>query len=73
MSVQIIMDHTGDTRHEFNPSDDLAVAEAEKRFMELTGKGFIVAERTGTGTSNLVRSFNLNAEETVFIPHLMGG
>jgi hypothetical protein len=30
MATQIVMDATGDTRHEFNPADASAVAEAEK-------------------------------------------
>jgi hypothetical protein len=32
MATQIIMDHTGDTRHQFDPSDAAGVAEAEARF-----------------------------------------
>lgn len=71
--TQIVMDHTGDTRHVFNAKDNAAVAEAEKRFKELTGAGFTAAERTGPGTSALTRSFNPNAEETVFVPRLKGG
>ena len=44
MSVQIVMDRSGDTRHEFDVGDARAVALADQRFMELTGKGF----RNGT-------------------------
>lgn len=73
MPMQIVMDHTGDSRHQFDSKNAAAVAEAEKRFKELTGVGFTAAERTGPGTSKLVRSFNPNAEETVFIPRLKGG
>jgi hypothetical protein len=32
-----VIDRTGDTRHEFDPADAAAVAEAEARFKELTG------------------------------------
>ena len=39
MATQIVMDATGDTRHEFDPADAAAVAEAENRFRELTGAG----------------------------------
>jgi hypothetical protein len=35
--VQIVMDHTGDTRHQFDPGPARAVAQAEARFKELTG------------------------------------
>lgn len=71
--VQIVMDHTGDTRHEFNAADSAAVEAAEKRFKELTGSGFMAAERTGPGTQKLVRSFNPDAEEVLFRPPLQGG
>ena len=37
MPTQIVMDATGDTRHEFDPADAAAVAEAENRFRDLTG------------------------------------
>jgi hypothetical protein len=73
MRTQIVMDTSGDTRHQFNPDDATAVAEAEKRFVELTGAGFIAAKRTGNGTSELIRQFDPSAAETVFIPRLIGG
>lgn len=73
MSVQIVMDHTGDTRHEFDAADKAAVALAEERFKELTGLGFTPAERTGPGESKLMRQFNPTAAETLFIPRLQGG
>jgi hypothetical protein len=40
MHSQIIMDTSGDTRHQFGLDDAAAVAEAEKRFGELIGAGF---------------------------------
>ncbi len=73
MPVQIVMDLSGDTRHQFSPDDTAAVADAEKRFNELTGAGFIAANRTGNGTSELIRHFDPTAQETVFIPRLVGG
>jgi hypothetical protein len=73
MSAQIVMDVSGDTRHEFSPHDAAEVAEAEKRFSDLVGAGFIAAKRTGHGTSELVRRFDPTALETVFIPRLVGG
>jgi hypothetical protein len=51
MAVQIVMDHTGDTRHHFDPADARAVSEAEARFMELIGAGFTAAKRVGDGKS----------------------
>ncbi len=73
MHFQIIMDTSGDTRHRFDPDDGAAVAEAERRFGELIGNGFIVAKRTRDGTSELVRQFDPRAKETLFIPRLLGG
>jgi len=73
MAIQIVMDHTGDTRHQFDPSDAAGVAEAEARFKELTGAGFTAAERTGRGQSKVVAKFDPAAEETLFIPRLKGG
>ena len=50
MATQIVMDATGDTRHEFDPADAAAVAEAENRFRELTGAGFTAAVRKADGS-----------------------
>jgi hypothetical protein len=73
MHFQIIMDTSGDTRHQFDPEDAGAVAEAERRFGELIQAGFVAAKRTRTGTSELVRQFDPTAKETLFIPRLVGG
>jgi hypothetical protein len=74
MATQIVMDHTGDARHQFDPADAAGVAEAEARFKELTGAGFTAAERTtGPGQSKVVTNFDPAAEETLFIPRLKGG
>ena len=62
MATQIVMDHSGDTRHAFDPLDAKAVAKAEKRFKDLTGAGFIAAERTADGKSRRVSAFNPTAE-----------
>jgi hypothetical protein len=73
MATQIVMDHTGDTRHQFDPTDVSAVAEAERRFKELTGTGFTAAKRLGDGKTTILRSFDPTAEETLLIPRLQGG
>ena len=67
------MDHTGDTRHQFDPADAAAVSEADARFKELTGSGFTAAERTGPAQTKVVAKFDPTAEETLFIPRLKGG
>ena len=73
MAIQIVMDHTGDTRHPFNPDDAQALAKAEERFKKLTGLGFTAAIRTASGEISKVRSFDPTAEETLFFPRLIGG
>jgi hypothetical protein len=73
MAKQIVMDTTGDTRHEFDSSDATAVAEASNRFKELTGAGYTAAVRRGVDASELVRNFDPTADETVFFPRLRGG
>jgi hypothetical protein len=40
MAVQIVMDPTGDTRHEFNATDSVAVAKAERRFSPFSHETF---------------------------------
>jgi hypothetical protein len=46
---------------------------AEKRFRELTGVGFTAAVRTASGEAVVKRTFDPNAEETLFFPRLVGG
>jgi hypothetical protein len=73
MAIHIVMDHSGDTRHPFNPDNPEALAKAEERFKELTGLGFTAAVRTASGEVSRVRSFDPTAEETLFVPRLVGG
>jgi hypothetical protein len=73
MHALIFMDHTGDSRHHFDPSDDAAVADAQVRFEKLKRDGYIAAKRTGNGTSEMLRHFDPTAHETLFIPRLVGG
>jgi hypothetical protein len=73
MAVQIVMDYTGDRRHQFDPTDVEAVAAAEKRFNELTAAGFIAAERTAAGQSRRAKYFSPKSEETLFFPRIVGG
>lgn len=73
MATHIVMDRTGDSRHKFDIKDATALAAAEERFRELTGVGFTAASRLPDGTAQVVRSFDQNVEETVFVPRLEGG
>lgn len=73
MAVQIVMDHNGDTRHVFDADNAKELARAEKRFRELTGAGFTAAVRSNSGDASVTRRFDPSAEETLFIPRLVGG
>jgi hypothetical protein len=73
MAIQIVMNQRGDSRYNFDPKDAKALAKAEWRFNDLTGKGFTAAVRTNSGEVALVRKFDPAAEETLFIPRLVGG
>jgi hypothetical protein len=73
MSTHIVMDTTGDTRHEFDPADPSAVMEAERRFLELKKAGYTAAKRTGNGRSELLGHFDPTVQEALFIPRLIGG
>jgi hypothetical protein len=73
MPSQIVMDHTGDTRHYFDPEDTEALSKAEARFRKLTRAGFTAAVRNASGKATVIRSFDPSAEETLFFPRLVGG
>lgn len=73
MAVQIVMDETGDTRHEFDPMDAPSVAAARARFGLLKSAGYTAAARKGAGVSELIRDFDPAVEQTIFIPRLRGG
>lgn len=73
MPTQIIMDHAGDTRHYFDRNDPEELARAERRFKELTGEGFTAAARVGPGEVTRIQAFDPTAEETLFLPRLVGG
>ena len=74
MHFQIVMNSYGDTRHEFDPVDLSSLATAEARFHELTGKGFrAVALGRDGAPGELVRTFDPQVEQTLFIPQLVGG
>ncbi len=74
MSIHIVMDRHGDTRHEFDAADTAAVTRAKERFRELTAKGFravALGENGKVGT--LLRDFDPQVEQTLFVPQLQGG
>ena len=74
MNTQIVMDRHGDTRHAFDPTDAESVARAEARFRQLIGEGFRAVSLAREGApGTLLRQFDPQAEQTLFIPQLQGG
>ena len=74
MGVQIIMNGSGDTRHEFDAADSASVDFAEERFRKLTRSGFrAVALGKGGSSDEPIKSFDPTIEQTLFIPQLRGG
>jgi hypothetical protein len=73
MATQIVMDHRGDSRHFFERTDPKGLAEAERRFKQLTDQGFTAATRKAGSELKVTRSFDPTAEETLFYPRLVGG
>ena len=71
MATQIVMDHTGDTRHYFNTDDTEALLKAEERFKALTSAGFTAAVRDAAGDVAVTRSFDPGAEKLCFIRGLL--
>jgi hypothetical protein len=71
MPTQIVMDRSGDTRHEFDAAD---LARAEEHFRELTQRGYIAVALGKDGAENRrLRTFDPEVERTLFIPQLEGG
>ena len=73
MATQIVMDHNGDTRHDFDANDANALLEAEERFRELMRLRYTAAIRKASREPEVTRTFDPMAEETLFFPRLVGG
>ena len=67
-----VMDHTGHSVYDFK-SDEAGLKAAEEKFREITGLGFRAAVPTGDGEHKIVRDFDKDADEMLFVPHLVGG
>jgi hypothetical protein len=73
MHTLIVMDDTGDARHQFDPTNNVEVLEAHRRFRELSKAGYNAAKRAGNGTVERIRELDPTAKETLFFPRLVGG
>ena len=74
MPIQIVMDRSGDTRHQFELTDPIALNDAKDRFDDLMRQGYrAVALNRDGGSGRMLDGFDSTAERTLFIPHLKGG
>lgn len=70
----IVMDSTGDSRHEFDPSNSVEVKAAMDEFHRLTGSGYFAASRGSQGgEATITRSFDPTQSETLLYPRYIGG
>lgn len=71
MAIQIVMDRTGDSRHLSTRTTN----ESSRRRSSGSASSPMPASprRSGPGQASQIRSFDPNAEETVFFPRLVGG
>lgn len=74
MAKHLIMDHTGHSTVEFDPSKTVDLREAMERFERLTKSGHAAAVKNpGDAGYKLTRTFDPTAEETLFVPQMQGG
>lgn len=69
-----VMDRTGDTRIEWNPSSSDEVAMARKAFDEAKRKRYLTYKVGADGTrGELLREFDATAERIICTPQTVGG
>lgn len=71
-----IMDHTGHSTEAFDLADAASLAAAQAKFDELVSERKFRAAKPkpgSPGTHELVKSFDPEAEQMLFIPQLKGG
>jgi hypothetical protein len=71
MATQIVMDHTGDTRHQFDPADAAVSPRLRQASRSLRARASL--PRNGQAQDKARSHRDPVAEETLFIPRLRGG
>lgn len=69
-----VLDHTGDTRIEWDEESPAEVAAAEEHFKTMLKKGYLAytVDRQG-GRGQQIREFDRTAERIIMSPALQGG
>ncbi|MDX2201814.1 MAG: hypothetical protein NW223_03630 [Hyphomicrobiaceae bacterium] len=70
MSLQIVLDSSGDSRYVFDPAATDELAKARERFSRLTGRGFSAFDKQ---SGRRLGTFDPTVPETLFVPQLKGG
>ena len=74
MAVHKVMDRSGHSTIEFDKADTTQLSEAMERFKAMTGSGHTAATRkAGEADYTVVKDFKDTQDETLFVPHLVGG
>lgn len=69
-----ILDHTGDTKMEWNPAVQAEVDAAQATFDSLKAKGYLAYKLDRDGSrGEVLRSFDAQAERIVMNPQMQGG
>lgn len=69
-----ILDKTGDVRHEWDPSDPVAVEMARAAFQAAKGKKMLIYKTRRDGSrGELLREFDPSAERIIATPQTVGG
>jgi hypothetical protein len=73
MAKHHVMDSSGHSTIEFDKTNKADLDAAMARFVALTGDGHVAAVRKGEADYAIAKSFDPTADETLFVPHLVGG
>jgi hypothetical protein len=73
MSQLIILDNTGDTRHDFTPDDADSVARCMEAFESMTKKGHWAVDNSVIGAGKVIKAFDRTATRITMHPQLIGG
>jgi hypothetical protein len=68
-----VLDHTGDTRIEWDPEKPDEVAAARKMFDELKEKRYLAYRAGENAEPTMIRKFDPSAAKIVMTPQLVGG
>jgi hypothetical protein len=74
MGVLVILDRSGDTKHIWDPTSDVEVAEMRRLFGRMIDKGYQAWSVSRKGDKDQrITTFDSTAEKIIFAPALVGG